>query len=363
MTPLETAARELCRAVDTVDWDAAKVQAHIRTIHAKMRRASPAEREHACQLLVERVAASTPEDAGGAAHVAITAGSLIEGGAPPEPLARVMLTKLPPLLVAARRFADTCFADARNPERYPDHGDIDVQQEVDNRPILRDVFREHLAHDRAGGAALDCLREWCLPSIAAWTRHRPSLDAAVSSEPIRRAAAQMEFSHAYFVQVLMEVQRNALWRVLCPLEQRGFRVRVDGVVRNFDLHVLLGDALAARGVGSHTNSSALIDFVRGKLPRTTRPHVTGCLDLYDHRALGVLRSGSEVPLDFHVWGQGRPSEVPLLDGSPVLVVGPPTMLRTWSPTRFFQALPCDVWIEEELSPAAYRACVEATDPG
>lgn len=360
MTPLETTVRELCRAVDTVDWDPTTVQARIRTIHAQVRRASPAELEHASQLLVERVAASTPEDADGAAHVAITAGSLVEFGADPEPLGQAMLAKLPPILKAARGFADTCLADPRCPDAYPDSDDLDVLVEVDDRPIPLELFRERMADDLAGGAALHRLREWCLPAIAAWTRRRSMLDAAVSSEVLRHTAAALEFSAAHFVHVLMGVQRNALWTVLCPLEKRGFRVRLDGVVSNYDLHVLLGDALAARGIGSHTNSPALLDFVRGKRAEATLTHVAGCLAMYDYRAVGAdLRSDNGVPLDFHVWGEGRPSQVPLVDGVPVLVVGPQTIRRTWSPSRVFQALPCDVWIEEELSPAAYRACVEA----
>src|ERR1019366_10263330 len=68
----------------------------IKRIHAPLRSSPTEELGAALAVLVERLATSRVEDADGVAHVAITAGSLVEAGAPSRPLGESLVACLPP---------------------------------------------------------------------------------------------------------------------------------------------------------------------------------------------------------------------------------------------------------------------------
>src|SRR6187551_2719916 len=97
-------AQEVCDGTRGVDWDAQRVDVAVKAL-LKCRTAPPAELAEALDALVERLEASEPEDNDGVAHVAITAGTLVEYGQPPERLGEALLVKLPGLLRGARRCA------------------------------------------------------------------------------------------------------------------------------------------------------------------------------------------------------------------------------------------------------------------
>jgi hypothetical protein len=155
---LSEAVTALCRDVNGIDWNAEAVQADIHAMLAANKRASQAERAAAFAILLARLRAARVEDADGVAHVAISAATLVEFGAPARPLAEVMLEKLRDVLVAARWFADTCLADLQTAE--DDAEETDRFVEVNECAIPRNVFRRHVADDRPGAAALDRLRQW-----------------------------------------------------------------------------------------------------------------------------------------------------------------------------------------------------------
>ncbi len=348
------AAEELVRAVDGVDWDASEVDRCCRVLVRAAGAATSEERREALAVITERLARARVEDADGVAHVAISGGSLVEAGAPPGPLAAVLLERLPEVLAAARRYADRCLADLGEGDPADDEADeaeeADVLTEVDGRAIPLAVFRAHLAEDRGGGAALAYLRQWVLPAAAALTRDREALRRATADPRLRDLAGALDDSEAHWLAVLLGVELDARWLALCPLEGRGFELLVDGVVSNFDLHALLAGALIERGVPGEANPPGVLAYLRGESERSPRGHVVGSFNLYDHRAGGCdLRRPTEVPQDAWVWNEGGPRDVPLWEGRRTLLVGPPAYARTWSPGRTFSALFPSVEVTRELA--------------
>lgn len=174
MSDLKAAARQLVQAVDGINWDAAQVSASIDAIHRFGERAKTEQLNLALKLLVNRLQRFTVEDGDGTAHVAITGGTLVEFGASAEPLAEVLLEKIPSVLSAARECADVCLADPRTPTDIPVNDEDELLTEVDQRPILREVFRDHLEQHRAR-ATLAYLEQWTLAAVAAWTRSRDAV--------------------------------------------------------------------------------------------------------------------------------------------------------------------------------------------
>jgi hypothetical protein len=300
------------------------------------------------------------EDADGVAHVAITAGSLVEAGAPPRPLGESMVACLPPLLAAARRFADACLAELEDP------GDVEGQAiaEVDGMAIPRGLFRAQLDRDRAGGAALAHLDLWTLPAIAAWTRDRELLARVVRDEGLVSLAASLRRSDAYFLDCLLGVELDAEWLVVLPLLGRAFDVRVDGIVRNWDAHALLADALHARGVAVTRNAIEVLDALRAHASVPSHSSVRGTWNLYSFRAAAYdLARGAEVPTDVWVWGEGGARDIPRFRGRRTLLLGPASIERGWNAGRVFSELLAEVTVmRESEGPAVAQMLREMRGP-
>jgi hypothetical protein len=76
-------------------------------------------------------------------------------------------------------------------------------------------------------------------------------------------ANQLADSDAHGLRILLGVQLNSTWIVLCPTQSRGFRVLIDGVVRNSDLHALMAAALIPKGIAGVANPADVIAFLEG----------------------------------------------------------------------------------------------------
>jgi hypothetical protein len=356
---LRDAATALCRHVDGVDWDAAAVQADVDALLTAVKKATSAARADALGVLLDRLRTARLEDADGVAHVAISAGTLVEYGAPARPLAEVLLAKLPSVLEAARRYASTCLVEL---PRLDDDEETNDDEEgiayVDHRAVPIAVFRKHLAADRPGACALHRLKQWVLPTIASLTRDRDLLRRACADPDLRQHAEALRDSDAHWLHVLLGVELDARWLALCPVEGRGFDITVDGVTSNFELHTLVASALIERGVPGKRPSKKLVAFLEGRADTAGVDHVEGVWNYYDWRAAPYDLAAKTVPTDVWVWNEGSPRDVPMFDGTRTLLIGPPSIQRTWSVTRSF-SLAAKVTVDAEVPRARVRSVIEA----
>ncbi|HTE49491.1 MAG TPA: hypothetical protein VK698_01375 [Kofleriaceae bacterium] len=353
-------AAELARAVDGVDWDAGRVDDACQQLVRVSRRASAEQLAAALDLLVDRLARARLDDADGVAHVAMSGGTLVERGAPPRRLGEVLLAKIPPVFAAARRFADRCLvAMGPDSEEEDEHAEYDVVAYVDDRAIPRALFRDQLDADRPGAAALVHLKQWTLPAVASFTRDRELLRRAIGDAELGRAAHALRRSEASWLHALTGAQLDAPWLILFPVLGRGFRVVVDGVVSNFDLHALLAEALVPQGVPGTSNPPDVMAVLRGEASECRRNHVAGSWNLYGWRAAAHdLREPRHVPHALWVWGEGQPRDVADFDGEKTLLIGPAAFERSWNAGRTFSALRARVDLGEELPAGQVREILQ-----
>ncbi|MBF6239192.1 hypothetical protein [Nocardia otitidiscaviarum] len=357
MTDIVTAARDLARVVDGVDWELARVYAAQDTLYAALD-AGDGDMAEAFEVLLDRLSRSHIDDGDGVAHVAITAGALVEAGASARRLGDTLLPKLAPVLHAARRYADWCLrrlpplpADIDPNEEDLEEAMADAALIIDDRPIPRDLFRAGRADDRQGATSLYFLDQWTRPAVAALTRDRVVLRRAVDDRELVAAAAAVADAGAHWLDVLLGVELDQTWLVLCPLEGRAFRVEVDGIADNFTLHVLLADALGRFGIPTADNPPELFDYLRGTTDDCPRNHIIGSFNLYDYRAAASdVSEPRNVAEQSWVWGEGHPRDVPLFEGTRTLVIGPPWAKRIIGSNRTFRSLPADVKVVDELTP-------------
>ncbi|MFC9898027.1 hypothetical protein ACFVMC_30425 [Nocardia sp. NPDC127579] len=354
MTDIVTAARDLVQVVDGADWELARVQAAQDTLYAALD-AGAGDPAEAFAVLLDRVVRSHVDDADGVAHVAITAGALVEAGSSARALGDAVLPKLVPVLRAARRYGDWCLSQLPPRTDVLDEDDraesmIEAALHVDERPIPRDVFRAGMAADRPGATSLYWLRKWVLPTVAALTRDRVVLERAVADPELVVATHAVAGAGAHSLDILLGVELDRTWLVLCPLQNRAFRVVVDGVADNFTLHVLLADALGRYGIPTADNPPELFDYVRGTVEECPRNHIVGSFTMYDYRAAGsTVAEPMGIDREYWVWGEGHPRDVPYFEGMRTLVLGPPWAKAILGSERTFWSLPTDVRVVEELT--------------
>ena len=246
-------AREICEATRGINWDAQRAGLAVKALLA-CRGAPAVELAQALDVLLDRLQSSQPEDGDGVAHVAMTAGTLVEYGQPPERLGEVLFAKLPAVLSGARRCADRCLAEVpsfeseEEEEEYFEPLWAEALAQVDQKPISRAMIRAALQHDRPAATALAYLEQWTLPTVAAVSRSA-SLRAGVSEHSeLLECTSKLRHSTAGWLYDLFRTERDSQWLVLCPKEERGFMIRVDGVSSNFNLHEVVSDVLIRHGI-------------------------------------------------------------------------------------------------------------------
>jgi hypothetical protein len=137
---------------------------------------------------------------------------------------------------------------------------------------------------------------------------------------------------------------------LHPPSGSGLKLRYENVATCFHLFSLLQTAVGTRMPGGRQPDPAIAARARGQTDD----------DVYDE-AWWHYGDPTWKTADLHhsIWGEGLVREIPVINGSPVMLLWPPIMeSRSWDAGFFgphLQALPANVAVEEELSPESCQA--------
>jgi hypothetical protein len=123
--------------------------------------------------------------------------------------------------------------------------------------------------------------------------------------------------------------------VLQPATRQGWRVIVDGVVDNFQLEVLLVDALATAGLQGHRPDPRVVDVFAGRGPQRLEAHAEPQWDL-------VNWDGSAIA------AEGRPADIRVLEGTSIVRLEPLAHARSFNVARLFGNLSARVRVVEPL---------------
>jgi hypothetical protein len=309
-----------------------------------------------------------PEYAEASGWLAITAGAIVEAGADPTPLADRLITLLPALIQKATEFGEFALTQALSPEQSEE-----VEDETDGvwlgSQFLPSQRAEEVADLKPDGAdAWSALYFWCAPAVACLTRDDDARKRAVATLPPMARLAEIN-GDAHCLSVLLSVLDDEPFLVFHPATNQGYRLRVSGVADNFQLHTLLADSLikpagssllgrlrsstdGLPGARPHALAAAV---ARGDGPQESDAPSQGVWNLYNWTAVqsdGCLPAN--VPSSHWVWGEGKPGDIECFEGFRVVLLGPPSYVRTWNTARFFPALRASVIIEETFSSGAVQ---------
>ncbi|CAL9611153.1 hypothetical protein [Streptomyces sp. enrichment culture] len=172
--------------------------------------------------------------------------------------------------------------------------------------------------------------------------------ALLNSPRVRREAPGREALRAAVARVaeLADEEFKCLAYALAVLDDEplialdratgaGFALRVSGIGDNSQLHTLLADALIGRGL------------VQGEAPSADA--VARCRD-----QAGMVPTTSSFNLvgadGQWIWNEGKPADIPAVDGVRIVVLDPPPYRRSWPAGRFFPGMTGELVYEHTLAP-------------
>ncbi|SMD24463.1 hypothetical protein [Kibdelosporangium aridum] len=260
----------------------------------------------------------------------VLGGALVELGASPRPLVPMIVTGLIDTLRRVGTFIETWPKGEERPDFTGDGYDNTVR-------VLSKVHSEWDAHSVA--FAWYAVGAWSAPAIAVLQHAEvradlPNRDAL--TELVDRLGPLRE--DLGFLVELLAVLDNEPFVVLHRASGQGYELTVSGVGGNFQLQTLLaatligseGDGLIA---GTPPDPVWVAAATDGDL--TPPGGISGQFNLVDH-------TGS------WIWGEGRPADIPVLDGRRVVLLEPQPYPRRWSPGRLFERMRPTVQLDRIL---------------
>jgi hypothetical protein len=274
---------------------------------------------------------------------ALQAGAAVEQGVDPLPLGEVLLERLPRVLAAAARLVTS------------------VEDELGAMPPMPrgagglwvgDLFAPaswlaaRREHDADSVDAFEGVSHWCLPAIACFTRNRGLLRRVTQHNALGEAVVPLAniHPHAAFLSRLCQLLLDDEILVIDRPTGRRFRIGIDGVAVNFELHTGLQIVLADT-LGLPPVDTDIAACLAGQGPQQIEAVSSGMWSLYCATALDFE---SDIPRAHWVWNEGLPIDIPIVDGQRTLILDEAAFARTWQTARTFAALSPRVWLIEEL---------------
>jgi hypothetical protein len=289
------------------------------------RTAVPAEMDAALPRLAEGIA-DAPPNLGG--FLAVVSGAWIENGADPAPVGPAVVQRITEVTAAALAFADA-WQEATGGEPPDMEGQPSQQVFGTVAPALGD------------GAVVAMMAWFALPkyALAGCTvlQMAPLVRASLDDRDFRARVAGQAAPHLGQMdhyQALLRVLDGERLLVLDRATGKGWTVAISGVGDNFQLHMLLGGALIGRPGG-----------LTGERPA---PEILACFLNADAPPGPPVVSSPWNLVDAHgewIWNEGVPADIPVVNGTRVVVIDPPSYQRTFPAGRRFPLMPATLRVE------------------
>jgi len=165
----------------------------------------------------------------------------------------------------------------------------------------------------------------------------------------RAEAARSDNPYAYYLAETLGMIDDERLLILDTTRRLGFRVHLTAIRNNFHLFTLLQDALLAHPTakdwpGPRTRPLVIALARSERMVPDISPNEWAadpqgendtaiwtyhtCFGLKPDGTLMTMREGGPIP--HWVWGEGKPTEIPEIEGERVVLIGPLEVPRSWS---------------------------------
>jgi hypothetical protein len=283
------------------------------------------------------------DDLSRAGFLALLCGAYVERGADPLAIAEPLGHRLRSLLESSADLVAACLARMPEAEDEGEDHDPHAAFEAAREELAPEMPREH--------AAWEALGQFWPPAIAVYSL---SPKARAAARGLRELAAKVSDHHeaGHWLDLMLSVLDDDEPIVAIePATGLGILGRISGVVENFQLNVLLMDGFPNLGLLARRRvPKRVADVAHGLGPQQTDDTVTGAWNLYTWQA---IQPGLTLPAPMDssawIWNEGRPEDIPVFEGSRVILLGPPSYSRSWRSQRMFSRLPAELECERRLT--------------
>ncbi len=320
----------------------------------RVERVTQAEAQQAIEQFLQSCAALSREDhqiqfdsllgvvdespTGPACFLSVVCGALLEQGALPGRMGSVVHRLLGELLPPAAYLIREC--QKREPGATPSPPLTEQEQEEQSAQRQAHSFEELSAAHPLAREAWDNLGAFWPAGVAIYSRDVAARVKAREYLPLIHVLADRH-EGGHWLSKLLPVLDNEPLVVIDPAREVGVVVRMSGVADNFQLHTLLMNTFPRRWLERRRVSETAVAVAMGLGPQQSGEVVTGRWNLYQASALGPegrLASDSIQSSEHWIWGEGTPTEISLIDGHRVVLLGSPSHNRSWRSVRLFSSL-------------------------
>jgi hypothetical protein len=325
----------------------ADVEAAVRARDGEaMSRAVPKVWQAAQQASVEELDAALPRcvallpqlGLGAGGQFSVLCGALVELGGRPDELVAPVADGLAATFDGALRFRDG-WQRVRGDDELPDPDDPTTMDGA--LGVLSEAYDdERTVTDAVQGWY--AAGTWAMPAITLLQQSAGIRAAFPHRERLTRAGTELAGGRPDLECVLglLRVLDGERLLVLHRASGRGWRVTIDGVADNFQLHTLLAGALAGPA------DRGLIDGL------TVDPAWVAVATDAPEDHFGGTVVGSFNLVDGHgkwIWNEGAPADIPLFDDARVVVLDPPPYQRSWNNIRRYPLMSAALTVDAALT--------------
>jgi hypothetical protein len=298
------------------------------------------------------------------AFLAMVCGALVERGCDPQPMAGPLRAQLKIILEACGRLVDACLPlmPAASDDDVDDDEESDDEEQDVHSAAFEEARRKVAAKMQAENNAWESLNTWWRPAIAAYSVSDMARLAASGLRPLAQKIAPFH-PGGHWLSIMLGVLHEEPILVLEPATGLGIAARISGLADNFQLHTLLMESFPSSGIRAGTRVPRFVaEIARGVGPQQAEETVTGFWNLYNWQA--VQANGELPPADdfthssVWIWNEGCPADIPQFEGQRVVLLGPPSLERSWNAMRIFESLPASLKIEKNLSSEEVRSWLQ-----
>lgn len=356
MSLLSTTIDHLFLHIKTSSLDMSELRNELQQILQQATRAPREDLDGALQRLEELVGSLPLLPA---ALIALGCGALVEYGGSPSAVIPVIFRRTGEALQRAASFVSACKEAARaQPSQAAENEDAEQCVETYGEQVS-----QRMPEEARAWSALPMLFRVALAILMGDARARQlvrdniSFTTALKGFPVQN-------TDVVCIHKLLQILEHEVLIILHPGLRRGYRVRINGIGDNFQLHTLLADALIGDPThgwlpGERPDPIVVAAAKDGPCPRTveenqTFPVAQGAFNLWNWQGLqadGTLPTPGTTQSRSWIWNEGTPADISLFEGSRVILLGPPPYARTWSAGRSFPSIAGQFDVLELLTPA------------
>lgn len=283
-----------------------------------------------------------------ASMISVGAGALVEFGGDPSIAFSSVLERTWKTAQAANRFAQQCLVE----------GVFDAEDIATGMQILAEKHPDNAQN-------WQFLDKLYLPVITMTSRSKSVRAEMKQNHSFCTLIADLAPYHtgANWLHKMCQVLDDESIIVLHPKVEQGYSIKISGIADNFQLHILLADALigdTSQGwLSGERPDPDIVNAMKDQQPDSdlTAVGVFNLVQMSGLDANGQLSAATDNS-EHWIWNEGIPADIQKLNGKRIILLQDPPYQRSWNAVRPFSGMKGEISDVTQLSLSDYKQYIE-----